>query len=1601
MLPKPDSCAQCSLYEKPFGKVSGFVPADGTGSNGVLVVLEAAGKDEEASGLPTVGRAGQYLWRELKRIDLERDDFRIHNVLSCFTNPRTSVRTNLGYRPINSLRVGDQVLTHQGRFKAITATHFYPRMVLPHYLVHLSDGSQHGVTGGHGWILTNGQAVPTEDLELGMQVPGLCEACEYCGEHFHRGFRAGQNHAFCSKRCFNIAISRGARGKIRQAMIDQYASGSRDRFAITKAANRAMRMLVESGEWTAISTQRQTDEARRCGRVRAAMAREALGLRTQGTWIGDGETDLHDLLVAAGYDAIPQFAIDRYNFDFKVGQALIEVDNPARDCQKNVRERKLLKDALAQEHGYSVIHVPSTQVSAALDHLKNDTHDFVFHPVTVERIERRRDRAGVWSCEVADDASYVVKGIAHHNCRPPANELRDMPYTATAIAHCAPNLDATIEDMRERCRQNGTHLTILCLGDFAARRILGLDETASLKEYLSYVHWSETYQAYVIVSYHPSHLMQGKHHLIPLLHYAARKAVEVARDGFQAYEGTYLCDPAPPTFAQWVRDYLQAATQDPEGTYLAFDIETPYKHGKNEEDITKESEELGDDYTILRCSFSYRVGEAVSVPWTAAYMPYLEELFQAPFKKIAHNVNYDLPRIQVVMPVNGTIIDTMVAWHMVNTTLPKGLGFITPFYVQNAPMWKHLSRAEPARYNAIDSDVTLHCWEGIQRNLKENGQWEVFHQHVVRLNTVLGYMSGKGVLRDPAIRDDAERQLVERLGAVTERIDATVPLQARQLHPPQGYVKEPTATDGLIRAPFTVAHKVCSRCQVQGVSASHVKAKKPIVTCGICGKPVTTRHAARCEGSFPIERPGNLCEGATLTPRKVTVERWAKPLAFKDSQVQLLAYQKTVKHAAILNRKVKRVTFDEGAILRLMKQHPQDPLYPLLLEHREYQKLLSVYIGTTGEDGIRGGMPVGKDGRIHSLYTHNPSTLRLASQGPNMQNLPRPAGPEDLATMVRNMIVAAPGHVLVARDFSGIEAVLVGYEARSPEYIRLAKIDVHSYYTAYALYELDRRIPANDLPDIHWDDDRLIPHLAGIKKAFKQERNNLYKHLIHACLTKDHEVLTEAGWVPIQHLQPQTAIAQWDPSGQIAFATPLHHHVYPKVGGLIKMQSCSLSAVMTSEHRIPTFNTYGSFKERDAGEALTVRDWRIPVCGMLTTGQVTIDDPLEWLRLTVAIQADGSLSGRKVIFHLVKPRKWQQLEDLLHILHVDYRVQPCRDHPTGRRYTFTVAHTPIMRYLDRTKTFNLQALLALPPDARRVFLDELPLWDGHRPATRRNHQTFYVTAHRGNAETVQIVAHLTHRQALLREVRVDGKRPLWTVSFNCRTQARLQPHHVSTVPDPHDVYCLTVPSGWFVIRHQNRVSITGNSNFGQTPTGAQAKIFLETRVEQPLKKITNLMKIYKELFPAIPRWQQEVQCQADRDGYLRNAFNYIHRFYKVFSWTKEHGAWVKKLGEDADKVLAFKPQSNAAGILKESMLRIFFDRFETLGQYLRLTVHDELLCECPEEMADAVDRGLKEEMERPILQMALPASYRMGSHLVIGTEGKIGTRWGTMNQPGV
>lgn len=122
---------------------------------------------------------------------------------------------------------------------------------------------------------------------------------------------------------------------------------------------------------------------------------------------------------------------------------------------------------------------------------------------------------------------------------------------------------------------------------------------------------------------------------------------------------------------------------------------------------------------------------------------------------------------------------------------------------------------------------------------------------------------------------------------------------------------------------------------------------------------------------------------------------------------------------------------------------------------------------------IEKGFPVGRDGRVRTTLTHNPSSLRFSSVNPNLQNLPRGSDSE-VQKWVKECFVAPMGSLFWERDFSAIEAVLVGYFAGSPEYVRFAKLGVHAFLASHIV---GRPV------DLAWGDSDIRAYFKDLKKT--------------------------------------------------------------------------------------------------------------------------------------------------------------------------------------------------------------------------------------------------------------------------------------------------------------------------------------------------------------------------------------------------------------------------------------------------------------------------------------------------------------------------------------
>ncbi len=118
------------------------------------------------------------------------------------------------------------------------------------------------------------------------------------------------------------------------------------------------------------------------------------------------------------------------------------------------------------------------------------------------------------------------------------------------------------------------------------------------------------------------------------------------------------------------------------------------------------------------------------------------------------------------------------------------------------------------------------------------------------------------------------------------------------------------------------------------------------------------------------------------------------------------------------------------------------PIIAPIMDHREITKLKGTYLDA---------LPPLVDpttGRVHTTFNQVAAeTGRISSQDPNLQNIPIRS---ELGRQIRKGFIAAPGHVLVAADYSQIELRILAHLSGDPLLSTAfrEKIDVHTQTAA-------------------------------------------------------------------------------------------------------------------------------------------------------------------------------------------------------------------------------------------------------------------------------------------------------------------------------------------------------------------------------------------------------------------------------------------------------------------------------------------------------------------------------------------------------------------------
>ena len=706
-------------------------------------------------------------------------------------------------------------------------------------------------------------------------------------------------------------------------------------------------------------------------------------------------------------------------------------------------------------------------------------------PITLAEIsEIRRDHfAGhVYNLQTGSE-QYVANGFIVHNCQPPGDWFDERaPWYHSALAYC-PYL--------ERESLAVPPQVVVTMGQTALKRVMGLQHARKVRvqDWHGAIVRDPTDRYWVVPTYHPSYLQRGAHNLIGTVLWDLQRA-EIARDqGQPPRTGTTIIDPPLDWFTAWVDQVVAARTQDPYAYPLSSDVETPDKAGgKDEGEITADDR----SFQIVRQNFACHPDEGITVPNVGGYLDQICRLYASPGPIWQWNREYDFQRLvaagQIKESQSAQVIDLMWLAHVLQSDLPRGLGFWAPFYSDRGP-WKHLADSQPAVYGGEDGIQTHRIGFGLYTDLQRLGMFATAMRHTHALHTaVLRPAQLVGVKIDRPALLVFKGELADKARSKLSEIQRCVPESLQPLTPKGGMVRKPldnllhTKASPLTRKGTVRAGKPVPEIKQELYAKAIIVEKtvlKEVLTCGTCGVvDIQRRHRCRPDPS----RDETAAPRIELAVATVTRYFWREPFN-PDSPTQVLAYIRAKKHAPGRTKKTGQDSTDRETLKRLTKTG--DPFYHAVLDYRAITKVKGTYVEGTERR-------LDDQDRLHPQPTFRPSTMRLSYVNPNITNVVADKDEHrTLAAGFRRCVVAEQGCALIEVDFSAIEAVQTGWCARDPFLMRLATLGIHSYLIAKRL---------NDAPDLTADDQTIRQHLKQVKKAAGTLLYDQVKHTVYGVL---------------------------------------------------------------------------------------------------------------------------------------------------------------------------------------------------------------------------------------------------------------------------------------------------------------------------------------------------------------------------------------------------------------------------------------------------------------------------------------------------------------------
>lgn len=715
---------------------------------------------------------------------------------------------------------------------------------------------------------------------------------------------------------------------------------------------------------------------------------------------------------------------------------------------------------------------------------KEDETGIPFHPEAEAGglLTRLLTRVGV-----AREQFNVVNVVRQ---RPPHNELYNsegnpLAYTHAAIDYWKPALHATIEELAPP--------VIVGLGRTALETLTGFSDMGTTRGYVCEARidlskpdsaWELGDDPYdrrnlhipIISTYHPAFLNRGQHHLDGVFLRDVLAALEIGQKGWHPPDLRVTPMPSIGQFQAFCRDF------NPDVHALTADIETPNSRGLDEDTIDEALAREKVQLPIDRMSFCYasEVG-GYSIPFEEPFLTLAQQLIRRAQRLRGWNWRlFDWLRLlQHGFSTAAREYDLMDQWRHMHRTLPASVAFVAPFYLQMSP-WKHEAHTQPEYYSAMDAIVEHEVAEGMEREMRASGQWDVYERHVVDIistnHGVCTQMARNGLPIDQEKIAEFSRELEGKRKERTERLSALVPDSVKAHDPKNGYKTLPKKIREAI-----AANKLRGYVEKKAKDGK----KQHWFTLVIQDYRPPKEKLSKAER---VDWQDSLDAG--ISEENVTIRRWTKRFDFlTSSPPQVGRLIKHFGHKAKTDRKTKEDTTGDDTLKSLIQKYAESrkesdqtavECYRLIRECRAIDKVLGTY--------VKGWKP-GSDGLIHAIPGIWGDMFRISWRRPNLAATVADKKEIQIAAGFRKCICVPDDQVIVEADWKGMESVIVAHLAGDADYMRLARYSPHAYLASHVIGR-----PA----ELNWADDDLSAYLSAIKNDPRHAK--VYddcKHCIH------------------------------------------------------------------------------------------------------------------------------------------------------------------------------------------------------------------------------------------------------------------------------------------------------------------------------------------------------------------------------------------------------------------------------------------------------------------------------------------------------------------------